>query len=176
MIDFSLPCSLIAALLLSFLLPLPLWIATRLPVLHERNPLQFLIAVLLMYGTWFVVVTVFPAPAPADASEWLIGFMALSGGAIVYLEIWGLLSRGYTLSILAALYEAQRPLTPTEIAHAYRGGDGLDWIMKHRLGGLEGSGMIVREGDCIKLSAPRGLIVAWLYKVCISILGLRRTG
>jgi len=46
--------------------------------------------------------------------------MALSGGMLIYLEFWGLMSRGYTLGILLTLLDAERPLTETEIASRYR--------------------------------------------------------
>ena len=176
MIDFSMPGPLFAALVLGFLLPIPLWFLTRLSSLRERNPVQFLYAVVLTFGGWFLAVAFVPILASDGLGDWFVGGMALAGAALVYLEIWGLMSRGYTLSVMAVLHEAGRPLTPDEIARNYRGGDGLDWIMRHRLGGLEASGMVNRDEDRVKLQAPGGFFVARLYRLCIQVLGLRRTG
>lgn len=176
MIDFSIPSSLLAALAIGFLLPIPLWITTKIPALQEKNPVQFLAAAICVFAIWIAVVSLNPQLSPKNSAEWLIGLMALSASTIVYLEVWGLLSRGYTLSVLAALSETGRPLTPSEIARAYRGGDGLDWIMRHRLGGLEASGMITKNQDSVKLKAPAGVMVAQAYRICVFILGLRRTG
>lgn len=176
MIDFSMPGPLIAALVFGLFLPIPIWLMTRLPSLRGRNPVQFLYAVIVMFVGWLVIVAIVPIFAANSFEGWLVGGMTLAGAALVYLEIWGLMSRGYTLSVIAALYEAKRPLTPNEIAHNYRGGDGLDWIMQHRLGGLEASGMVSRDEDCIKLQAPGGFLVARLYRLCILVLGLKRTG
>jgi hypothetical protein len=176
MIDFSIPGPLLAGLILGFFLPLPLWILAKLPFLHERNPVQFLLAVIFMFGLWIVLVKTVGLFASGGKLEWLVGSMALSGAALVYLEIWGLLSRGYTLSILATLLEENAPMTPPQIAKNYRGGDGLDWIMRHRLGGLEGAGMVRRDEDRIELAAPGGFLIARLYWLSIKFLGLRRTG
>ncbi len=176
MIDFAIPAPLLVALVLIFCLPIPLWFVTRVPSLHERNPQQFLYSVILTSFVWFLLVAFVPAFAPRGIEDWLVGGMALAGGALVYLEIWGLMSRGYTLSIMAALYEANGPLTPDEIARKYRGGDGLDWILRHRLSGLEASGMVSRDDDRIALQAPGGFFVARLYHLCILVLGLKRTG
>lgn len=176
MIDFSMPGPLLAAMIVGFFLPVPLWLMTHLPSLRERNPVQFLYAVIISFGVWVFAVMYLPVFVSSSPEEWLIGFMGLGGAVLIYLEIWGLMSRGYTLSVLATLYEAGRSLTSDEIARNYRGGDGLDWIMQHRLGGLEASGMVNIEGDRVKLAAPGGFFVARLYLVCIRVLGLRSTG
>jgi len=176
MIDFSMPGPLLVALVLGFFLPIPLWFMTRLSSLRERNPVQFLYAVILTFGVWFLTVAFVPMFAAGGLEDWLVGGMALAGGALVYLEIWGLMSRGYTLSVIAALHEARRPLTPDEIARNYRGGDGLGWIMRHRLGGLEAAGMVTLDDDRVTLQAPGGFFVARLYRLCIQVLGLRSTG
>jgi hypothetical protein len=67
-------------------------------------------------------------------------------------------------------------LTDSEISTRYRGGEGLQWIMRHRLGGLEGAGMIRRHGDQITLVGFPGAFVARVYGWCVAILGLGRTG
>jgi len=95
---------------------------------------------------------------------------------LFYLEVWGLLSRGYTIGVLLTLLNADHPLTETEISSQYRGGEGLDWVMRHRLGGLIAAGLVEQQGDRVALTCIRGRAVARLYEVSITVLGLRRTG
>lgn len=175
-VDFSLPGSLAAALVIGVLQPVFLWLVTRVPALAGRNPVQFLLSAVAMFVAWVVVVVAFAPLRPAGLADVLVGLFALGGAALFYLEVWGLMSRGYTLSILIALLDGDRPLDAEEIARRYRGGDGLDWIMRHRLGGLEKAGMIRTAGDRVVLAVPSGLFIARLYALCIAVLGLRKTG
>lgn len=175
-VDFSLPGALLSALLVGAFQPVLLWLITRIPTFAGRNPIEFLLSFIAALVVWAVAITVFAPLRPADVGEALVGLFALGGAGLLYLEIWGLMSRGYTLSILIALLEADGPLVADEIAQRYRGGDGLDWIMRHRLVGLEGAGAIERQVDRITLTRPLGLFIARLYATCIAILGLRKTG
>lgn len=174
--DFSMPASLLWALIVGALQPLVLLAVTRWSRLAGRNALQFLLCTLGMWLLWLVSVAIVPAVRPINAVEAVLCQMVLAGSALFYLEVWGLLSRGYTLSVLLTLLKAGRPLTGAEIASLYRGGDGLDWIMHHRLGGLEAAGLVERQGDRVTLSPFRGMLIARLYAVSIAVLGLHRTG
>jgi hypothetical protein len=102
--------------------------------------------------------------------------MTLVSMTLAYLEVWGLLSRGYTLGVLLTLYKAQAPLTESQIAAAYRGGDGLTWIMSHRLGGLTAARLVAVRDGAVQLTPLLGRIVAHSYRAAITVLGLRRTG
>jgi hypothetical protein len=175
MIDYAISGTLLAALVAGLLQPVLLWPITRIPAFRERNPTQFLLSVVLVLLLWIVAIVAIPATRPSGAPDILVGLFAVLGAALFWLEVWGLMSRGYTLSILIALLEAGRPLQPAEIAMHYRGGDGLAWILQHRLGGLVGSGSIMRDGDTLTLT-PRGMAIAQLYRLCIALLGLRKTG
>ncbi len=174
--DFSLPPSLAVALALGLLQPVILLAVTRLSALSGRNAAQFLFAVAASYGLWVATMLILPGLRPGTVTEGAVGAMALAGAALVYLEIWGLLSRGYTLGVLLTLHRAARPLTPAEIAADYRGGDGLDWIVHHRIGGLEASGMVVRHGRRLALSSFPGALIGRLHRLAIAVLGLRHTG
>ncbi|MEM9204758.1 MAG: hypothetical protein AAGA88_00360 [Pseudomonadota bacterium] len=175
-VDFSLTGTLLAALIIGALQPFFLWPITRVRALSGRNPVQFLWSVVAVVALWLVLILTLSPLKPQGCADVIVGLFALSGAALLYLEIWGLMSRGYTLSILIAMLDAKVPVSPDEIARRYRGGDGLDWIMRHRLGGLEGAGMVERDGDRITLTNPSGLFVARLYALCIAVLGLRKTG
>ena len=175
-VDFSLTGSLQAALIISAIHPLFLWLMTRIPSLKGRNPAQYLWSVIALWTSWLILILRVPSFSPEGIADVVVSLFALGGAALLYLEIWGLMSRGYTLSILIAMLDAKGPVSPDDIARRYRGGDGLDWIMRHRLGGLEAAGLIVRDGDHITLTTPSGLFVAKLYALGIAILGLRKTG
>jgi hypothetical protein len=102
--------------------------------------------------------------------------MALADSMLVYLEIWGLMSRGYTLGIILTLYNAGRLLSEAEVSRSYRGGEGLAWIMCHRVGGLMAAGLVAKRNEDLVLTPLRGRIVAHLYRISIFVLGVRRTG
>lgn len=176
LLDFSMPAPLAAAIVIALLQPLYLWLGGRITWLRARNALQFLFSAVGCTVLWIAVVALFPALWPRDYAEAVLSLMALVCGMLVYLEIWGLMSRGYTLGILLTLLNAGRPLTEAEIAARYRGGEGLDWIMRHRLGGMLAARVIVREDDRLVLTPVRGLLTARLYEISIKALGLNRTG
>ena len=175
-LDFSLTLPLLWALVAGCALPIYLAVAARVPSLAGRNALQFLCGLLVMMGLWIGLVALWPGPRPAALAELWIGLMVLGAGSLFYLEVWGRLSRGYTLGLLLTLYRADRPLPEDELAQGYRGGSGLSWIMRHRLAGLIGAGLVRERGPMLTLTPARGVAVAWLYKASVSLLGLRRTG
>lgn len=176
LLEFDIPGALLAALLAGVPLPLYLLLVTRLPGLAGRNPIQFLLGSVIAFGVWLLAVLVVPAFRPSGIADLAVALMALAGGMLVYLEIWGLLSRGYTLAVLLTLAQAGKPLAPEEISAGYRGGDGLEWIMRHRVAGMIAAGVVERRDTQLVLTPGRGMLVARLYRLSIAVLGLRRTG
>ena len=160
-LDFSLAPSVAAALAIGLAQPVYLFALARIPLLFGRNALQFLLGALVGLLLWMLFVR------PISILE----LMALGLPLLVYLAIWGLMSRGYTLGILLTLHGAGRPLTAAEIRAAYRGGDGLDWILRHRSRAMVAAGVL--QGDRL---TPRGALVARLHALSVAALGLRRTG
>lgn len=106
---------------------------------------------------------------------WLLGALMWAIILLLYLEIWALLSRGYTLAMLLSLLDTSTPLSADEIARRYRGGAGLAWIMEHRAGGLEAARLIRRQGGQIRLTV-RGAVVARASLAARTMLGLSRGG
>lgn len=175
-LDFSLTPPVLWALVVGCALPLYLAVIARLKPLAARNALQFLCGLFVMVVLWSGLVALRDGPRPLDIGELSTGLMILGAGSLLYLEVWGLLSRGYTLGLLLTLYRADRPLTEGELAENYRGGSGLSWIMEHRLSGLVGAGLVRERDGVLALTPALGVPVAWLYKASILLLGLRRTG
>ena len=173
-IDFSLTPGVLSALLAGLAFPVCLAIAARVPGLCRRNALQFLAALTVMAGFWVVLVVAPIYEAPSRMPDLCTGLMLLVSGALLHLEAWALLSRGYTLGLLVTLYRSGRPLTGPELARRYRGGEGLAWIMRHRMAGLQ-SAHLVREDERLLTLTPFGTLVARLFGATLAVLGLERT-
>ena len=174
MLDFSLSVLVRNALLAGVLMPLYLAVVARIPAFYGRNALQFAIAFCIMAAFWggFALWI----KADCDWVEVATSLMILGCAALFYLEVWALLSRGYTLGLLLTLYRAKNPLTETDLAASYRGGEGVAWIMKHRLSGLKAAGLVKIFDQQIVLTPFLGVSVAVLYKLILAALGLRKTG
>ncbi len=173
--DFNMPTEIACALVALALQPVFLLATSRVSRLKERAPVQFAISSALTTILWLAALIFFKPSDTVDAMRALLGLMALISGMLLYLEIWGLMSRGYTLGILLTLLEANQPLTRDEIATRYRGSDGIDWIMRHRMSGLVAAGMVELRDSRIILM-PGGLFIARLYRIAILFLGLRSSG
>ena len=174
-LSFSLSASVGAAIVLGALQPVFLWLLTLVPGLRTQNALQFLlssIAIFFAFGLYNIAY-----PSAGTWTDLAVGLMILVCGNLLYLEIWALLSRGYTIGLLLTLLKSDPAgLTQDELASRYRDGDGIDWIMRHRLSGLISAGLVAREGDTLRLTDFPGLPVVQLYRIAIKVLGLRRTG
>ena len=175
-IDFSMTPIISWALLFGAGLPIYLVAIAHLPRLKGRNALQFAFASLIMLCLYAGFIVAWARESKPDLSDVCAGLLLLGAGSVSYLEVWSLLSRGYTLGLLVTLLRSGRPLNEAELAQAYRGGDGLVWIMRHRVSGLMGAGLIRKQDGWVTLTPRLGLLVASLYRFSVRVLGLRRTG
>ncbi|HXM81937.1 MAG TPA: hypothetical protein VN929_08405 [Burkholderiales bacterium] len=151
--------------------PFVLGALARLPGLKGRNAGQFAISTCLGTVLWIALII----RADASPHDVEIGLMLLASAYLMYLEIWALISRGYTLGVLVTLFTARRPLGVDEIAARYRRGDGLSWIMRHRMEGLIGTGLVASHGDTLALTPFLGVATARIYRFVLLALGLART-
>jgi hypothetical protein len=174
--DFTISGSLAAAFIVAALLPPSLFLIVRLPFIAGRNALQFLISVIAVVIAWTGALLFIPAARPHDISDVVLGAMVVGTAVMFFLEVWALLSRGYTLGLLITIYRSGRPLPAAELAGSYRWGAGLEWIMRHRLAGLEVAGLVYRSDDAIALTPRRGWAVASVCRMAIALLGLEATG
>jgi hypothetical protein len=175
-IDFNMPPSLLAALALAASQPAWLLAAARLPGMSGRNTLQFVLSGAGVVIVWSIAAALAPALRPSDLAELFVCLMIFGGATLAYLQIWALLTTGYTIAILLALLKSNRPLSEDEISSAYRSGEGVQWVMHRRVGGLIKAGLVKRNGDSLALSSSTGLAVAYVYRASVAILGLKRTG
>jgi hypothetical protein len=175
--SFTFPSDLWYPTTISLAFPLILLLVTRLGSLRGRNAAQFLVATLIQVLAWFLGSLVLPHGfRPAQIIDWVLAAMILASALLIYLEIWALLSRGYTLSMATTLRRAGGLLPAEEIARSYRGGLGLEWIMRHRIGGLMAAGLVRRTDRYLVLTSPLGLLAVLAYKIAIAAFGLRKTG
>jgi hypothetical protein len=170
-LDFSLTFPMLSALLVAAAMPVTMAVIARLPWLSARQALQFLVGSLATIAGWGGLLVVHSAPL--DFADTVVGVMILGAALLFYLEVWSLLARGYTLGLLLTLYRAGGAMEQDELARHYRGGEGLSWIMRHRLSGLVSTGLVRRDQDVITLTPALGVPVAWLFKVSLAVLGLR---
>ena len=173
-LDFAAGAGVLSSLLAAVLFPAVLAVLSRLPALRSRNALQFLASSVIVVALWAIAVRFAGGPA-LTAPELATSIMVLAGALLVYLEAWALLSRGYTLGLLLTLFRGAGPMTDGALAASYRQGQGLGWIMRHRLGGLISTRLVRRQGDFIVLTLP-GAIIALLCRAAIAVLGLKVTG
>lgn len=175
--DFSFPTLIVYPAVVSWTFPFTLLLISRVRALRSRNAAQFLAAALLQCLVWILGSLALPdGYRPLQISDWVLAAAVVAGPLLLYLEIWALLSRGYTLSMLLTLLRANRPMSSDEIARQYRDGAGLDWIMRHRVGGLEAAGLVRSDGSHLALTRPLGIMTAVAYRIAIVVFGLRRTG
>jgi len=176
-VDFSIPGAALAALWAGFLFPVYLLLVVRLPVLANARGAQFALGTAIMCAVWVATLCFCHGDAYGiERMDLWLGLTILGTWFLLYLEMWSLLSRGYTLGMLVTIYTAGRPLTRDELAARYRSGDGLEWIMTHRLGGLVAARLVRRRGDQIELTVFPGLPVAAAYRAATRLIGLKKSG
>jgi hypothetical protein len=175
-IDFTISQPVYVAIISIVLFPFILVLVSKMKTLFGRNALQFFLAFLVTTVGWLIslVYLLFQATL-YGAESYCVSFFLYCSALLVYLEIWALLSRGYTIGLLLTFYKSNSPLDAIELAKLYRGGEGLDWLIKHRFSGLISAKMIQLKDHQVVLS-PRGVLVAFLYKLSVMFFGLRYSG
>jgi hypothetical protein len=173
-LDFTAGPAIVAALVAAALFPAVLALLARLPRLRARNALQFLATSVTVVVLWVIALCV-PGLRASSAAELATSFMMLASALIIYLEIWALLSRGYTLGLLLTLFRGKAPMSDAQLAASYRQGEGVGWIMRHRLGGLLSARPVRRQGDRVVLTGA-GALIGILYRAAVATLGLKVTG
>ena len=173
-LDFTAGAAVVSALVAAALFPAVLALLARLSRLRARNALQFLATSVIVVVLWVIALCV-PGLRASSAAELATSFMMLACALIIYLEIWALLSRGYTLGLLLTLFRGKAPMSDAQLAASYRQGEGVGWIMRHRLGGLLSARLVRRQGDRVVLTGA-GALIGILYRAAVATLGLKVTG
>jgi hypothetical protein len=134
-------------------LPVSLLVIVRLAPLAGRNAVQFLVPSRLRSPpAWAAALCLVPAARPTGMVDIVIGAMVIGSAVLVYLKIWGLLSRGYTPALIVTIHQSGSPLTAAE---------------------LEAAGLIQRTGDRLVLTPRLGRAAACSYRVAIVVADSR---
>lgn len=174
-LDFSLSSLELASLLMVPLFPALLSIIARVKAVQNRNALQLCLTSVIMIFLWGGIVYCISVQ-DVVLSEIVSSLMIFVTILLVYVEIWALLSRGYTLGILLTLNECSVPLDDKKLAQSYRSGEGLEWLIHHRFSGLFATKLIFKNDNKIFLTSFPGRFVVSIYKLFIDIFSLKRTG
>ena len=102
----------------------------------------------------------------------VLGGLLLLGTAMMFCYIlFSLLAWGFTLTLLTALAQAERPLTLEQWAEAYMQGGDLGTFAHNRLKLLVGAGMVI-TADGRLASTAKGTAIAHLVKLVRLSTGL----
>ena len=167
--------SILITLILCILFPIFLFFIARFKIYQGKNASQFFICMLVTMLIWLSSLMAVTQLFSLSMELILTNIFIMICALLVYLEIWGLLSRGYTLSLLLTFYKAKKPLNIEELGNSYRSGYGLKWLIEHRFAGLEAAGMLRTNGDKVTLTY-KGVIIVFVYQLFIRIFGLKVTG
>jgi hypothetical protein len=175
MIDFALSLPLYGAVVTVVIVPVILAMLARVRFFRGHNTLQFTVTSIVTFLLWYGFLFVIGVGA-ITLTDLALGHMLLIGALLFYMEVWALLSTGYTLAILSVLLNYDRPVSVEEIIRNYRQGEGLEWVARSRLTRLAGAGLLALEDGSVTLTEPRGVLIAHIYRICVRFLGLSRTG
>ncbi len=156
------------AICLSVALPLLLLGYARIAVIHgagRRFRLGCLSVIVLF------VIACIAVPGPRHLDDLVSGVLLLMTAMMLCYVLFGLLTWGFTLTLLTALVQAGRPLTSEQWAAAYMQGGDLGTFAHNRLKLLTGSGMVTMADDKLAATA-KGLAVAHLVKLVRFSTGL----
>lgn len=174
-IDFSIGYLVAFTMLLCGFFPIILMMVSKLKKFSGKNALQFFIAAFISTILFILGITYHLKYTIPQYYEVLTSLFLYLAAILIYLEIWGLFSRGYTLGLLLTFYKINTPITITQLASSYRGGEGLNWLMKHRFKGLIAAKLIRINQETLILT-KQGIIVAYLYEWAVLFFGLKQTG
>lgn len=133
---------------------------------------RFVLAAGLTWGGW-LAATLAADPAWVDL---LTGALLLATATLAGFTLWTLVAWGFTLTMLAALDRAGRPLTVDEWAMAYTGGRPLDAFARDRLGVLLKFGLAELRGGEVVMTPGRGRLFAKGVAALRKLFGLPQCG
>jgi hypothetical protein len=139
------------------------------PLRLESSGRRFRVAALLAfacYAGWCLAVRKIATP------DLIAGALLMSAVMLVWMQVFGLLVWGLSISMLSVLNGAGRPLTRMEWIGLFTAGRGADLFGDNRLRVLMGMGMARIEGERFILT-PFGRLTALGLRVSRTLFGLR---
>ena len=182
MIDYDLSYYLIYAMITS--LCLPIYHITLLYILRNKSEdnivMLFLSSILLNILTYFVLSSC--KILGSDASQLITSnshvdsLLYLGFIYIGYFQFYGLIKRGFSIRLLIELYLSEDGLTQAQLASNYSGDQGLDWLLKKRLSGLEKFRLVKINHDNVELTKNYGMNLSKILLFISRILGIKFNG
>ena len=182
MIDYSLSNNLIYAIITSIFLPI--YHIALLLLLKEKiedNITILLIgSILINFLTYFVLhfykILGSGASQLITCNSYFDSLLYLGFIYIGYIQFYGLIRRGFSIRLLIELYLSEDSLTPTQLASKYCGDQGLDWLLKKRLSGLEKFRLVKINYPDIKLTNNFGIKLSKILLFISKIFGIKFAG
>ncbi len=114
----------------------------------------------------------FVMPGERDPADVFSGLLFLITAMLFWNVAWSLLAFGFTLTLLTALAQANRPLTRSEWVRAYMQGSNLEKFARNRLQLLLRTGMAKTDRQNI-VATPFGALAAALVRSTRFLFGIR---
>ena len=179
MLGFLPPWPIGAALVVGVLFPAPLWLTRFIPGIAGNPSLRYLAACGLAVAAWIGLLGLGPAGAGlsfVSPLHLVNGLLVLLAAFVISLGLWGLLTRGCSISILLALSTLPGRTTAEALGALYSGGRGLDWLTRKRVNSLTGAGLATSDGHTLRVAVPRGSFILRLHALIAAALGLKSIG
>ena len=172
------PYPIVLAILANLLLPIVLVLTRYLPGIADDASRRYAASCLVTAIAWIGLATMTGKPIQPDMAyqQLFNGLLVLLSGFVVTLGLWGLLTRGCSVSILLALTEVGPESSATALGGAYSGGRGLRWLTDKRLNSLAGAGFVDLRGSSVRVTRPLGASAAVLCVLLARTLGLKSAG
>ena len=165
--DFSLSPAIFAALASAIGLPMLLIFFSHGPLRIAPPGRRFVVTSVIVMVIWLGAIIMGGVNLPDAAA----GVLILATALLVGFTIWTLIAWGFTLTMLRALADARRPISPEEWVVEYTGGqdlqafgkDRLSLLLKSRLGVLEGERVLPTSKG--RFGARVGFFLRWLLAI-----------
>lgn len=151
-------------------------LAALIPVVHValirvlKKPERSVGLMFVVFAVY--VITMVVIYARLDLGLLMVGPMALSVTiCLVYMELFSMLCRGFSLGIVSVLYD-NGPMKTKEICALYGGGRGMVWMIEKRIDSIEKMGLVRRESGYLRVHSLAGVLIgrsARFYKELIKI-------
>ena len=86
-----------------------------------------------------------------------------------------MLCRGFSLRILVDIY-TRGSMTFSQILSGYGGGQGMEWMLKKRIGSMQSVGLVEFEDQILQIKSPRGTIVGIIGNLFKKVLKMGKGG
>jgi len=172
-LSFEISIPVLAALIAGGLIPLYLILFAGVSPLRRadiRMTAAGVTAVVVWAGALSLASPGLQGHAGADLAA---GLLILGCAFMGFMMLWGLLTRGFTLSLLVALAKAERPMSMVELADGYGGGQGASFFADKRITGLRQLGFIREAGDQVRLTAFPGVLSVMCFRVLKLIFAIK---